>query len=318
MPILATDYQPTFPFRNAHINTIYSSLFRRLKPLPFKRKRIETLDDDFLDIDFLENGSRKIVVLCHGLEGSSSSTYIQATAALLSANGYAIAAMNYRFCSGEINRQLTTYHSGKTDDLHLVISQLLPDYDAIYLVGFSLGGNLVLKYSGDGHYMLSDKIKATVAVSVPVDLHNSSLELSKPKNLLYTWRFLHTLRKKIILKHQQYPDEVALAPLRQLKKLIDFDEHYTSSLNGFKNAADYYTQASSKPFLGSIQFPALLINALDDPFLSQSCFPMEEAEKSSYFHLMTPPYGGHVGFVSFNRKHYWIEKQIMAFIESNP
>ncbi len=318
MPILATDYQPTFPFRNAHINTIYSSLFRRLKSLPFKRRRIETPDDDFLDVDFLENGSRKIVVLCHGLEGSSSSKYILATAGLLQANGYAIAAMNYRFCSGEINRQLTTYHSGKTDDLHLVINQLLPNYDAIYLVGFSLGGNLVLKYSGDGIYALSSKIKATVAVSVPIDLHTSSLELSKPKNLLYTWRFLRTLAKKIRLKHQQYPLEVAVEPLKKIKQLIDFDEYYTSSLNGFNNAADYYAQASSKQFLDSIKIPTLLINAMDDPFLSPTCFPLEEAEKSRYFHLMTPRYGGHVGFVSFLRKHYWIEQQIMAFIGSNP
>ena len=111
MPLIKTDYEPSFLFKNRHINTIYSSLFRKTKPLSFKRKRIETLDDDFLDIDFIENGSKKIVILCHGLEGSSDSKYIQATAKLLSLNGYSVAAMNYRFCSGEINRQLVTYHS---------------------------------------------------------------------------------------------------------------------------------------------------------------------------------------------------------------
>ena len=116
MPILSNDYKPPFLFKYRHINTIYSSLFRKTKPVFFKRKRIETLDDDFLDIDFIENSSKKIVILCHGLEGSSDSKYIQATAKLLSLNGYSVAAMNYRFCSGEINRQLVTYHSGKTDD----------------------------------------------------------------------------------------------------------------------------------------------------------------------------------------------------------
>ena len=114
MPIIATDYTPPFLFKNRHFNTIYSSLFRRIKPVAFKRKRLETSDNDFLDIDFIENGSKKIVILCHGLEGSSDSKYIQATAKILSKNGYSIAALNYRFCSGEINRQLITYHSGKT------------------------------------------------------------------------------------------------------------------------------------------------------------------------------------------------------------
>ena len=158
MPIRATDYQPKFPFRNAHLNTIYSSQFRKIKPLSFQRERIETPDNDFLDIDFLENESKKIVVLCHGLEGSSASKYVQATASLLSAHGYAIAAMNYRFCSGEINRQLITYHSGRTEDLHTVINRVLPDYTSVYLVGFSLGGNLVLKYNGDGIFPLHPKM----------------------------------------------------------------------------------------------------------------------------------------------------------------
>ena len=134
MSILAADqYSPAFPFKNGHVNTIYSSLFRAAKPIAFERKRIETPDDDFLDLDLIENGSKKVAVLCHGLEGSSASKYILATAELLSKNGYAIAAMNYRFCSGEINRQLITYHSGRTEDLHTVIETLLPNYEEMNL-----------------------------------------------------------------------------------------------------------------------------------------------------------------------------------------
>ena len=138
MPVITNDYKPPLFFKNRHINTIYSSLFRKTKLPSFKRKRIETLDDDFLDIDLIENGSKKIAILCHGLEGSSDSKYIQATSKLLSLNGYSVAAMNYRFCSVEINRQLATYHIGKTDDLHVVINYVLPNYYSIYLVGFSL------------------------------------------------------------------------------------------------------------------------------------------------------------------------------------
>ncbi|MEK9614048.1 MAG: alpha/beta fold hydrolase [Flavobacteriaceae bacterium] len=317
MPIRATDYQPKFPFRNAHLNTIYSSQFRKIKPLSFQRERIETPDNDFLDIDFLENESKKIVVLCHGLEGSSASKYVQATASLLSAHGYAIAAMNYRFCSGEINRQLITYHSGRTEDLHTVINRVLPDYTSVYLVGFSLGGNLVLKYNGDGIFPLHPKIKATVAVSVPIDLYGSAIELQRPHNQLYTWRFLRTLSKKVHLKHQQYPDQVDIKQLKRVKKLIDFDEFFTSTLNGFKDARDYYSQANSKQFLPSISKPTLLINAMDDPFLSDSCYPYMEAKNNPYFELMTPRYGGHVGFVSYKQLYYWSEQQILKFIKNH-
>ena len=313
MPLLETRYSPPFPFKNKHLNTIYSSLFRKVEPVLFKRKRIDTPDDDFLDIDFLENGSKKIVILCHGLEGSSDSKYIQATAKLLSLNGYSIAAMNYRFCSGEINRQLITYHSGKTDDLNTVINYVLPNYESIYLVGFSLGGNLVLKYNGDGLYDLNSKIKANVAVSVPVDLKGSSISLKRSENLLYKWRFLRTLSKKMYLKHKQYPKELDLKHLKNVKNLTDFDEYFTSKINGFKDANDYYFKASSRQFIPSISKPTLLINAKDDPFLSKSCFPINEAKKSKCFHLMTPRYGGHVGFIS-KGDFYWSEYEILNFI----
>lgn len=315
MPLIETDYKPPLLFKNRHVNTIYSSLFRKTKPLSFKRKRIETLDDDFLDIDLIENASRKIVILCHGLEGSSDSKYIQATAKLLSLNGYSVAAMNYRFCSGEINRQLVTYHSGKTDDLHTVINFVLPNYDSIYLVGFSLGGNLILKYNGDGLFSLSPKIKANVAISVPVDLKGSSISLKRCENVLYRWRFLRTLSKKMFLKHQQFPNELDLAPLKKIKTLTDFDDFFTSKINGFKDAEDYYLKASSKQFIHNISKPTLLINALDDPFLSESCFPISEAEENSYFFLMTPIYGGHVGFIS-KGAFYWSEIQILNFLNS--
>jgi len=314
MPLIETDYTPPFLSKNRHFNTIYSSLFRRIKRIPFKRKRIETSDNDFLDVDLIDNGSKKIVILCHGLEGSSNSKYILATAKLLSKNGYSIAAMNYRFCSGEINRQLITYHSGKTDDLHTVINYVLPNYDAIYLVGFSLGGNLILKYNGDGLFALSSKIKASVAISVPIDLKGSSISLQKRENKLYNWRFLRTLSKKMYLKHNQFPKELDIKPLKTIKNLTDFDEYFTSKINGFKNAQDYYFKASSKQFISNISRPTLLINAKDDPFLSQSCFPINEAKNSLNFYLMIPKYGGHVGFIS-KGDFYWSENQILKFID---
>ena len=313
MPVITNDYKPPLFFKNRHINTIYSSLFRKTKLPSFKRKRIETLDDDFLDIDLIENGSKKIAILCHGLEGSSDSKYIQATSKLLSLNGYSVAAMNYRFCSGEINRQLVTYHSGKTDDLHVLINYVLPNYDSIYLVGFSLGGNLILKYNGEALFSLSSKIKANVAISVPVDLKGSSIALKRSENILYRRRFIRTLSKKMYLKHQQFPNQLDVAPLKKVKTLTDFDNFFTSKINGFIDAEDYYLKASSKQFIPNISKPTLLINALDDPFLSESCFPISEAKENSKFYLMTPSHGGHVGFIS-KGDFYWSELQILNFL----
>ena len=316
MPIIESDYTPILPLRNGHINTIYSSIFRKIETVSFTRKRIETPDDDFLDIDFLEGGNKKIVVLCHGLEGSSSSKYIQATSGLLHSNGHDIAAMNYRFCSGEINRQLRTYHSGETEDLNTVINAVLPDYDEIYLIGFSLGGNIVLKYVGDNKYTLNPKVKATVGISVLVDLYGAALELSKLKNRVYTKLFLKTLGQKIKLKHKQYPTRFDIKQLKKVKRLMDFDEYFTSPINGFENARDYYAQSNSKQFLHQIRTPTLVINSLDDPFLSKSCYPYNEARENEYLHLMTPKFGGHVGFFSPKRKYLWHEKQILNFFET--
>ncbi len=317
MPIIESDYTPLFPFKNGHINTIYSSVFRKSDNISFNRKRIETPDDDFLDIDFLEGGNRKVVILCHGLEGSSSSKYILGISDLLHSSGYDIAAMNYRFCSGEINRQLRTYHSGETEDLNTVINYVLPDYAEIYLIGFSLGGNIVLKYVGDERFPIDPKIKAIVGVSVLVDLYGAALELSKLKNRLYTRRFLKTLARKIKLKHKQYPAQFDIKQLKRVKRLIDFDEYFTSTINGFKNAKDYYAQSNSKQFLSNIRIPTLVINSLDDPFLSKSCYPFTEALNNKYLSLMAPKFGGHVGFSSFDGKHFWHEQQILNFIKNH-
>ena len=150
MPLIEfDDYRPALPFRNGHVSTIYPVYFRKQKHPGYDRVRINTPDDDFLDIDFIKSGSNKVALLCHGLEGSSESQYILSLSKLLSQNGYDTAAINYRGCSGEANLQPIMYHSGATYDLHTVINFLEKDYDQIDLIGFSLGGNLTLKYLGE-------------------------------------------------------------------------------------------------------------------------------------------------------------------------
>jgi len=316
MPILdPQNYRPAFPFRNPHLNTIFPPLFRQIKRPNFLRERLITPDDDFLDIDWLKNGNKRLAILCHGLEGSSDSQYIKGTSTIMYNKGWDVLAMNYRSCSGEINKQYRIYHSGATDDLHFVIEEVEVAYEEIVLVGFSLGGNLVLKYSNDGIFKLSPKIKKTIAVSVPVDLGSSAIEILKPKNKIYERRFLKSLSKKAYEKHAQYPDRFPIEKFKRVKTLRDFDDYFTGPIHGFKDAADYYTRCSALPFLKNVSIPTLILNAQDDTFLSPACFPTELARKSDLLHLSMPRYGGHVGFTMIGENHYWAEQQIAAFCQ---
>ena len=305
------------PLRNGHVNTIFPPLFRQTVRPGFVRKRFNTHDDDFLDIDWLEQGKKRLAILCHGLEGSSDSQYIHGTARLLYEGGWDIAAINYRSCSGEMNKQLHLYHSGATVDLHTVVEAITGAYTTVALVGFSLGGNLVLKYTNDGLYTLSDKIKVVVAVSVPMDLAGSAVALLRRQNIIYQRRFLKSLRVKVLEKHRQYPEEVPLADLQRVNNLRDFDDYFTAPIHGFADAADYYAKCSSLPFLHHVQLPTLVINAQDDPFLSETCFPVAMAKASEALHLLMPRYGGHVGFSLPGETFYWEEQQILNFVEQS-
>ncbi len=315
MPVIkSTDYNPIFPLTNGHLNTIFPAVFRRQSLPAYRRERITTPDDDFLDIDHLHTGNKGLAILCHGLEGSSASQYIQGTARILHADGWDVTAMNYRSCSGEMNQQLRMYHSGATVDLDTVIRHMESEYERIVLVGFSLGGNMVLKYLGDGVYSMNEKIEKAVAVSVPLDLMGGSIEISKRKNIIYDWRFLKTLRAKAFEKHQQYPDQIRIENLNKVKTLSDFDNYFTGPIHGFKDAADYYKKCSSKQFLTSIKIPTLILQAQDDPFLSESCFPIKEAKANKEVTLLLSKYGGHVGFSLPSQQQYWEELKIKEYL----
>ena len=189
-------YSPKYLFKNGHFNTIYPTLFRKQKTPDYVRDRLFTEDDDFIDVDTLFNGNRRLAILCHGLEGSSSSKYIIGASQLLSQNNWDTAAINYRSCSGEMNKQLRMYHSGATDDLALVIDKYKDNYDQIALIGYSLGGNLSLKYGGEER-VLPSNLKNIIAISVPVDLKAGSVNIGRPSNYIYTKKFLVTLTEKV-------------------------------------------------------------------------------------------------------------------------
>lgn len=321
MPIITSNFSASLPFKNGHFNTIYRALFMK-ETHNYRRERITTWDNDFIDLDFSEVNSSKLVVLIHGLEGSSTSKYILAASSELNKAGYDTVSFNLRGCSGEDNVLLSTYHSGKTEDLEFVISYLIENYsyDKIMIVGYSLGGNITLKYFGEHVKTISDKVSCGVAISVPVDLASSSKTMGTSKNKIYMYKFLRSLRKKILIKTQKYPDyKLDINKLLKSKTFKEFDGLYTAPVSGFSGPEDYWEKASSKPYLTSIKKPVLLITSKDDPFLAEECYPFEEAKKSNYFHLEVTKYGGHVGFISsfLPKKNRWLENRILQFIRDN-
>ncbi len=315
MPILdKDDYLPGRFLRNGHVNTFYAYL-RRKDPYPhFTRQRIHTRDKDFIDIDWLQKGSKKLAVLCHGLEGSSESQYIRGTSDLLHNHGWDIAAMNYRGCSGENNLQLKTYHSGATDDLIDLLDTVANPYDEIVLVGFSLGGNLVLKYAGEKGDALHPKITHVVGVSVPCDLSEGSVYLQQLQNYLYNRNFINSLVSKARQKHEQFPGSFDVKALDNIKDLKAYDDAFTAPINGFKDAEDYYTKCSSINYLDKIRRKSLIISALDDPFLPKASYPFELCKKLTDVHFLPTKFGGHVGFSLPGKVYFWEELKILDFL----
>lgn len=318
MPIITSSYNPPFLFKNNHFNTIYKTLFFKNK-VQYSRKRITTPDHDFIDIDFSMVASDTIVIASHGLEGSSNSKYILSLVNQLNNYQIACAAINFRGCSGEDNKHLYSYNSGKTDDLKTAINYILNTYNFknIILVGYSMGGNITLKYLGETSNIHST-VKGGIAISVPCDLEGLSNVLSKKENILYMQRFLRTLKKKSLAKILKFPKSgLKQEAIKNARNFTDFDNAVTAPLFGFKNAKDYWTQCSSKQYLPQIKLPTLIINALDDTFLSKSCFPYKEAKENYNLTLETPKYGGHVGFntVVFGKDMHWSENRIRTFIQ---
>jgi predicted alpha/beta-fold hydrolase len=317
MPLVNSNYNPPHFFKNGHLSTIYSGLLREIKDLNQKRERIYLPDADFLDLDwsFSLEPSKKVTILLHGLEGNAQRAYIQGSAKALTENGYDVCAVNFRGCSGEPNSTYRSYHSGATEDLKAVLEHILNSekYSEIYLKGFSLGGNLLLKYLGEGNAIPSE-LKGAVAVSVPCRLDDSLHELLSLKNVAYAARFKKNLIDKLKSKQELFPSKITDADIQKIKTLKDFDDVYTSRAHGFANAMDYYKQCSSRQFLANITIPALIINAQNDSFLGEACYPIIEAKNSNHVYLETPKYGGHVGFYGTDNFTY-TERRAISFFE---
>ncbi len=316
------EFKPKLFFKNKHFNT----LFRYYKTnlfIPFFRKRIDTKDDDFLDLGFSQVGSDSIIIAVHGLEGSSNSSYIKTLTHYFNNKKIDVVALNLRSCSGELNKKLPSYHSGKTEDLQETITYIIHNfkYQNIYLVGYSLGGNIVLKYLGEYATKIPDVVKKAIGVSVPCVLKGSAETISIFENRFYNYNFLKTLKEKAIKKLETYQNNnLDINNIKKTTNFKDFDNAFTAPANGFKDAEDYWKRSSCYSFLPKIYKPTLLITALDDPFLSKSCYPFDVENTNPNFHILAPKYGGHVGFCeNFKMEdNLWLEKQIEKFLLHNP
>ena len=304
---------------DGHTQSIYPALFRKIPLTHSHSERMELPDGDFLDVDWHMRSEalheKPLLIVSHGLEGSSRRHYV--TGLIRAMPEVNALAWNYRSCSGDPNRNLRFYHSGATEDLDFVIQQAVArGVKDIYLAGFSLGGNLSLKWLGENAKKASQFVRKAVAFSVPLHLSSSSQQLTRRENRLYTHRFLQTLLEKVTEKSARYPMDITPSMLTSIRSLYDFDNVITGPLHGFKDAEDYYERNSSLYFLADIQVPTLIVNAKNDPFLSQECLP--EQIDSDFVQIELPDSGGHCGFYPRNyRGQTWAEQRAAAWFNGN-
>lgn len=314
MPLLASTYRPPLGLANGHLQTILPALFRRVPPITRERERIETPDGDFLDLDWnRDQRSKSLIIITHGLEGNSANASVQGMAEAFHRAGWDTLAWSLRGCSGEPNRLLRSYHSGAREDLQCVIDHAAGDYRHIVLIGFSIGGNITLKYLGDLGASIQPAIRGAVAFSVPCDLASSARIMESRVNRIYMNHFLRDLRRKIQQKAEAFPGAISTEGFHRISSFRGFDGAYTAPLNGFLSAEDYWAKASSKFSLGGINVPTLLVNALNDPFLGPECYPTEIAESHPHLHLELPQSGGHLGFIQ-SGSAYWSESRALEFL----
>ncbi len=320
MPLEKSTYTPPGLYKVADVNTIYAATLRKVELKPFVRERMILQDGDFLDLDwsFSEDPkARKLVIILHGLAGSSNRPYMKGMARIFNRDGWDALAMNFRGCSDEMNRMFKSYHGGASGDLEELISHVLKtrNYSAIGLIGFSLGGNVVLKYLGEDR-KIPEEVKAAAAVSVPCDLAGSLGEINRMRNFIYSKRFELKLKSQLMARAEKFPDRLTKKEIEACDSLRDIDELYTSKAHGFESADEYYRKNSSLLFLEGIDRPALILNARDDTFLCSSSYPFKLAEKSDYLHLEVPNYGGHVGFALMGPEFYH-EKKALEFLKKH-
>lgn len=324
--ISAAQFTPAWWLKNPHWQTIYPALFRTAAAgLHCSRERLTLPDTDFLDLDFYGQSDAPLLILLHGLAGSAQSGYISGLQLALSAAGLASVVINFRGCSGEPNRLARAYHAGDTDDLQFVYQSLRQRFPErpMAAIGFSLGGNVLLKWLGEGRSGID--LRAAIAVSVPLQLDVCATRLDSGWSKIYRAYLLGDLKrymqdKRQYLQRQGLASEFdklqQLGDLRNIRSFWQYDDRVVAPLHGFSGVDDYYRRSSARQYLKSIRLPTLIIQAVDDPFMTPAVLPSDDQLSASVV-LELAAQGGHVGFIGGRKllkPEYWLEQRILAFL----
>jgi predicted alpha/beta-fold hydrolase len=298
-----------------HAQTIWPLLIKP-RPLPLRRERWATPDGDFIDADWLDGPpTAPLLVLFHGLEGSSRSHYATATAHACKSAGWRFVLPHFRGCSGELNRQPRAYHSGDSDEIDWILRRLQTLSDRrLHAAGVSLGGNALLKWAGERGPAAAELVTGVAGICPPLDLAACGHHLARGFNKVYTRHFLDTLKRISAERLHRFPGLFDEARMRRATNLYEFDDAVTAPVHGFAGADDYWERASAKPWLKSITVPALAVNPRNDPFLPARHLP-KAADVSPAVRLEQPATGGHVGFVSgkFPGNLDWLPQRLLHF-----
>ena len=315
MPLLARSaYNPSFLFRRGHLSTIYMGGVKSFKPPKYNRFQLSLSDGDFLWVDYQLRDKKRAVILCHGLEGSSQSSYNNRAAYFILQEGYSVFAWNNRSCGGEMNNTIRLYHHGETEDLAAVVDDVLErGFKEVYLLGYSMGGAQILNYLG--RHKVPTEVRAGVAISAPISLESSAKRMEKGLSKIYLKRFINKIKSKVIIKAREYPDVLNINSVRNIKSFEDLAEHFMVPVYGFKDLKDFYNQASPASSIAQINTPVLLLNALDDPIIGEGGFPFKIAEKHSYLYFEAPEHGGHCGFPVKGLDITFSEIRALSFFE---
>jgi predicted alpha/beta-fold hydrolase len=318
MPIVNSEFKPAWWLNNAHLQTLWSTFFKNRPDLQLHKERLELVDGDFIDISSTTDLHQKpIVLILHGLEGTLESHYAKPLIKLLEDNGYGVCFMHFRGCSGEINRLKRSYHSGDSADLQAVIDFIKTRYQQapFAVIGFSLGGNLLLKWLGEQHSEANTT--TAIAVSVPFKLKDAAERLEKSFSRVYQNHLMSSCKNKYQQKDNLF--NIGLVEdIKSVNTFFDFDDKITAPLHGFSNAEDYYARSSSHQFLNKIEKPTLILHAEDDPFMWRTT-PPQEKDISKNVTVELSKSGGHVGFVSGKypwAARYWADQRILQWLKS--
>ena len=308
-------------FRNAHLSTLAANFWKRPVTedrFPLTRRLYRTAADVEVAVDEQAPAGEPVarLMIIHGLEGSSESGYMQSLSAELLPAGYAIHRFNMRSCGGTEHLSSTNYHAGQTSDALAVLREIRQSWQGpLFLVGFSLGGNVSLKLVGELGADAIGLVDGVCSVSTPIDLAACATALEAPGNFIYANRFLVRLKDRIRRRHQAYPDRYDIGPLAGVRSIRQFDDAYTAKLFGFGTAANYFATQSSNQFLSAIRIPTLMIQAQDDPLIPFEVYNYPAIQSNPNIRLIATDHGGHVGFIARSQPRFWIDPVIHAWAD---